>query len=63
MHKLQKQIDYWRKSGLDDWKTAEYLLEGKRYDACLFFLIWQLKNCSKEWWLWKQTRLHHTSMT
>lgn len=37
MHKLQKQIDYWHKSGINDWKTAEYLLEGKRYDACLFF--------------------------
>lgn len=34
---LQNQIEYWHSSSKEDWKTAEYLLEGKRYDACLFF--------------------------
>lgn len=34
---LQNQISYWRSSAKKDFKTAEYLFEGKYYDACLFF--------------------------
>lgn len=34
---LQNQISYWRSSAKKDFKTAQYLFEGKYYDACLFF--------------------------
>lgn len=33
----KKNIDYWRRSGDQNWKTAQYLFDGKRYDAALFF--------------------------
>ena len=33
----RKQVDYWKAQAQRDWKTAEYLFRGKRYDSCLFF--------------------------
>ena len=33
----EEHIAHWLESARDDWKTAEYLLDGNRYGACLFF--------------------------
>lgn len=33
----KKNSNYWQLSGDHNWKTAQYLFEGKRYDAALFF--------------------------
>ena len=33
----EEHIAHWLESAQDDWKTAEYLLDGNRYGACLFF--------------------------
>ncbi len=37
MFHLGSQINYWYTAAERSWKTAQYLLTGKRYDACLFF--------------------------
>lgn len=34
---IKEEIIYWRASANRDWKTAQYLFKGKRYDGCLFF--------------------------
>ena len=34
---MKQQIEYWRKSAPQSWKTAMVLYDNKRYDACLFF--------------------------
>jgi len=44
---LEKQIDFWKKSAENDWKTARILFESKRYDACLFFCHLTLEKCLK----------------
>ncbi len=33
----KKHIEYWFKTALHDWQTAQSLWRSKRYDACLFF--------------------------
>ena len=37
MSKVSQQIEYWKKSGERNWKTATGLFQLKRYDSCLFF--------------------------
>ncbi|MCX6799879.1 MAG: HEPN domain-containing protein [Candidatus Falkowbacteria bacterium] len=37
MSLLKLQIEYWRTSADENWKTALVLSQNKRYDACLFF--------------------------
>ncbi len=36
MNKLKEQINYWRKSGEDNWDAANVLFKNKHYDFCLF---------------------------
>ena len=33
----EQYIDFWKKTGLEDWDTAEYNMQGKRNTAALFF--------------------------
>lgn len=35
----KKVINYWEKSAEQDYETAKFLFKGKRYSACLFFVI------------------------
>lgn len=37
MDRQKRQIEYWRASAERNWRTANFLFKGKRYDACLFF--------------------------
>ncbi|MEA2065116.1 MAG: HEPN domain-containing protein [Patescibacteria group bacterium] len=37
MDRINKQIEYWKKSADRNWKTATGLFQLKRYDSCLFF--------------------------
>ncbi len=34
---IQEIIEYWRDTAMHDWKTAQFLWNSKRYDACLFY--------------------------
>jgi HEPN domain-containing protein len=47
MSDLEKQINFWKNSAENDWKTARILFDSKRYDACLFFCHLTLEKCFK----------------
>ena len=53
----EKLIDYWRKSAEKDHETAEYLLEGKKYSACLFFCHLMIEKILKALVV-KETKTH-----
>lgn len=44
---LKKQIEFWEKSGQEDWETANFLFTGKRYAPCLFFCHLSLEKLLK----------------
>lgn len=44
---LKKQIEFWEKSGQEDWETANFLFAGKRYAPCLFFCQLSLEKLLK----------------
>jgi HEPN domain-containing protein len=51
MLKKEQHIDFWRKTGLDDWDTAEYNMKGKRNTAALFFFHLCVEKLLKAAWV------------
>jgi len=44
-------IEYWLKSAANDWETAEYLFQGKKYVYCLFLAHLVLEKLIKAHWV------------
>lgn len=44
---LEKRVKFWKKSGEEDWETANFLFAGKRYAPCLFFCQLSLEKLLK----------------
>lgn len=36
-NQIEEFTEYWHDTAINDWKTAKFLWDSKRYDACLFY--------------------------